>query len=58
MKGIGCASICPILTYFSIGVDASWEGLGEPVQGDRIQDVLVPRCLVGPFDEFLSNPVG
>lgn len=39
-----------------VRVDRSREGLGEPPQGHRVEDLFGGRCFVGPLDELLSDP--
>ncbi len=42
----------------AVGVDAAGEGLGEPVQGDGVENVVGggPRLGVGPAEEFVADP--
>jgi hypothetical protein len=44
-------------THLSISIDSSRERLRKPVQSDRFQNVIRGNRIVGPFQEFLSNPV-
>ena len=46
------------LTYqFAVWIDTTWEGLGEPVQSHRVEDVFGGGGGVCPFDELLPDPV-
>ncbi len=42
----------------AVGVDAAGEGLGEPVQGDGVENVVGggPRAGVGPAEELVADP--
>ena len=42
----------------AVGVDAAGEGLGEPVQGDGVENVVGggPRVGVAPAEEFVPDP--
>jgi len=45
-------------TYRSVGVYATRERLGEPVQGNVVENVVQGWCFIRPFDELLADPVG
>ena len=40
----------------AVGKDGAREGLGEPVEGDGVEDLVERRRFVGPLDELLSDP--
>jgi hypothetical protein len=40
----------------SVPVDGAREGLGEPVEGYVVEDLVERRVSVGPLVEFLGDP--
>ncbi len=40
----------------TVRVYGAWKAVGEPVEGDGVQDLVQGWRLVGPLEEFLTYP--